>query len=129
VCSRSRSIFSINAILPGIVHTKIIPPEMIAAIPQGYLTTVSASFAAYDRFLENETRMAGEDLECLVGNNYFPKCLTMSMAPHRGEHQLSGIRYDPSRAVRALRFNFLDQKAAVAAEFPDTREERQKSHI
>jgi hypothetical protein len=59
---------------------------MIAAIPQGYLTTVSASFAAYDRFLENETRMAGEALECLVGNNHFPKCLTISMALHRGEH-------------------------------------------
>jgi NAD(P)-dependent dehydrogenase (short-subunit alcohol dehydrogenase family) len=63
----------INAVLPGIVHTKIIPPEMIAAVSKEYLTPVNNIVSAYNRFLNDETGMAGQALECSVEKQLFAK--------------------------------------------------------
>ncbi|CAG9956048.1 unnamed protein product [Clonostachys rosea f. rosea IK726] len=53
----------INCVLPGIVATKIIPPEMVAAVSSECLTPVSTIVAAYRKCLEDKT-LAGEALEC-----------------------------------------------------------------
>ncbi|CAI6094359.1 unnamed protein product [Clonostachys chloroleuca] len=53
----------INCVLPGIVATKIIPPEMVAAVSSECLTPVSTIVVAYKKCLEDKT-LAGEALEC-----------------------------------------------------------------
>lgn len=62
---------TINAVLPGIVHTKIIPPEMIAAVSPEYLTPIGAIVAGYKRFLDDETGMTGKAMECSVDKQLF----------------------------------------------------------
>lgn len=54
----------INCVLPGIVATPIVPPEMIAAVSPECITPVKTVLEAYNKFLEDTTGMAGEALEC-----------------------------------------------------------------
>ncbi|KAJ5091560.1 hypothetical protein NUU61_006430 [Penicillium alfredii] len=54
----------INCVLPGIVPTPIIPPEMIAAVAPEHLTPVETIVKAFQTFLEDSTGMTGELLEC-----------------------------------------------------------------
>jgi hypothetical protein len=68
----------INSVLPGIVHTNIIPKEMVAAVFPECLTPVSAIVAAYDRFLDDSSGMSGEAVEYLVDQQILakvPDCL------------------------------------------------------
>jgi len=53
---KSKENISIGAVLPGIVHTNIIPPEMVAAVEQDYLTPVSTIVKGYQRFLEDDKK-------------------------------------------------------------------------
>ncbi|KAI6785349.1 uncharacterized protein J7T54_006991 [Emericellopsis cladophorae] len=55
----------INCVLPGIVATKIIPPEMVAAVSLECLTPVSTIVRAYNKCLDDDS-LAGEVLECSV---------------------------------------------------------------
>ncbi|KAL3437353.1 hypothetical protein BDV09DRAFT_183523 [Aspergillus tetrazonus] len=54
----------INVVMPGIVSTPIVPPEMISAVTPECLTPVETVLKAYRVFLNDTTRMAGEALEC-----------------------------------------------------------------
>ncbi|KAJ5590770.1 hypothetical protein N7450_004742 [Penicillium hetheringtonii] len=54
----------INVVMPGIVATPIVPPEMIEAVTPECLTPVETILKAYQVFLEDTTGMAGETLEC-----------------------------------------------------------------
>ncbi|KAJ5698366.1 hypothetical protein N7462_000371 [Penicillium macrosclerotiorum] len=54
----------INVVMPGIVNTPIVPPEMIAAVTPECLTPVATILKGYQTFLEDTTGMAGEILEC-----------------------------------------------------------------
>ncbi|CAI7608134.1 unnamed protein product [Penicillium pancosmium] len=54
----------INVVMPGMVATPIVPPEMIAAVTPECLTPVKTVLKAYQVFLEDTTGMAGETLEC-----------------------------------------------------------------
>ncbi|CEL02131.1 Putative 15-hydroxyprostaglandin dehydrogenase (NAD()) (AFU_orthologue; AFUA_3G09480) [Aspergillus calidoustus] len=54
----------INVVMPGIVATPIVPPEMIAAVTPECITPVETVLKAYQVFLEDTTGMAGEILEC-----------------------------------------------------------------
>ncbi|KAH6898207.1 15-hydroxyprostaglandin dehydrogenase [Thelonectria olida] len=53
----------INCVLPGIVATKITPPEMVAAVSSGCLTPISTILSAYHKCLEDES-LSGEAIEC-----------------------------------------------------------------
>ncbi|ROT39501.1 15-hydroxyprostaglandin dehydrogenase [Sodiomyces alkalinus F11] len=52
----------INVVLPGVVATSIIPPEMVAAVSPECLTPISTVVAGYNRFLEDES-LYGQALE------------------------------------------------------------------
>ncbi|KAJ5775875.1 uncharacterized protein N7511_000886 [Penicillium nucicola] len=54
----------INCVMPGIVNTPIVPPEMIAAVTPECLTPVQTILDAYETFLEDATGMTGQLLEC-----------------------------------------------------------------
>ncbi|OGM44562.1 hypothetical protein ABOM_006552 [Aspergillus bombycis] len=54
----------INCVLPGIVATPIVPPEMIEAVAPECRTPMKTVLDAVQIFLEDETGMAGELLEC-----------------------------------------------------------------
>ncbi|KAJ5470744.1 hypothetical protein N7530_008101 [Penicillium desertorum] len=54
----------INCVMPGIVDTPIVPPEMIAAVTPECITPVQTVLRGYETFLEDSTGMAGEILEC-----------------------------------------------------------------
>ncbi|KAH6665415.1 hypothetical protein B0J14DRAFT_521934 [Halenospora varia] len=60
----------INTVLPGIVPTKIIPPEMIAAVSEDCLTPVDTIVRAYDHFLADDNQQTGEALECSVKDHF-----------------------------------------------------------
>jgi hypothetical protein len=52
-------------VLPGIVHTNIIPPEMVAAVSEEALTPISQITSAYFKFLDHgDASLSGEALEC-----------------------------------------------------------------
>ncbi|KAF7553822.1 hypothetical protein G7046_g6986 [Stylonectria norvegica] len=53
----------INCILPGIVATKIIPQEMIAAVSPECITPISTIVDGYNKCLEDES-LSGEAIEC-----------------------------------------------------------------
>ena len=55
----------IGAVLPGIVATNIIPPEMVAAVSKDCLTPVSTIVSAYQRFLDDDS-LAGKAIEATV---------------------------------------------------------------
>ncbi|KAE8149639.1 hypothetical protein BDV25DRAFT_155974 [Aspergillus avenaceus] len=54
----------INCVLPGIVITPIVPPEMFAAVAPEHRTPMKTVLDAFKIFLEDRTGMAGEMLEC-----------------------------------------------------------------
>ncbi|KAK3061569.1 hypothetical protein LTS18_005908 [Coniosporium uncinatum] len=62
---RQKENISINGVLPGIVATDIIPPEMIAAVSPECLTPPSTIVEAYHRFLDDPS-LSGEAIECSV---------------------------------------------------------------
>ncbi|KAJ5903141.1 Short-chain dehydrogenase/reductase SDR [Penicillium tannophilum] len=53
----------LNVVMPGIVQTPIVPPEMIEAVSPECITPVETILKAYDVFLEDTTGMAGQLLE------------------------------------------------------------------
>ncbi|KAK7413289.1 hypothetical protein QQX98_007799 [Neonectria punicea] len=55
----------INCVLPGIVATKIIPPEMVAAVSAECLTPIRTIVSAYNKCLEDDS-LSGEAIECSV---------------------------------------------------------------
>ncbi|KAH7162192.1 15-hydroxyprostaglandin dehydrogenase [Dactylonectria estremocensis] len=58
----------INCVLPGIVATKIIPPEMVAAVSpewQVCMTPINTIVSAYNKCLEDNS-LSGEAIECSV---------------------------------------------------------------
>jgi short-subunit dehydrogenase len=55
----------IGGVLPGIVATNIIPPEMVAAVAPDSLTPVSTIVSAYQKFLDDDS-LAGKALEAQV---------------------------------------------------------------
>jgi len=58
---------TINVVLPGIVHTNIIPQAMIDAVSPEYLTPISTIVSAYMKFLDDEDgSLVGEAIECSV---------------------------------------------------------------
>ncbi|PKY07417.1 NAD(P)-binding protein [Aspergillus campestris IBT 28561] len=61
----------INCILPGMMDTPIVPPEMTAAVSPECLTPVKTLLDAYQIFLEDTTGIAGELLECSAGKHIF----------------------------------------------------------
>ncbi|KAL2357101.1 hypothetical protein BJ546DRAFT_1058713 [Cryomyces antarcticus] len=60
----------INAVLPGIVPTKILPQAMIDAVAPECLTPVSTITAAYNMFLEDES-LTGQAVECSANKHLF----------------------------------------------------------
>ncbi|KAF4983582.1 hypothetical protein FZEAL_1032 [Fusarium zealandicum] len=60
----------INCILPGIVATKIIPPEMVAAVSPECLTPTATVVSAYSKCLDDET-LYGEAIECSADKMLF----------------------------------------------------------
>ncbi|KAF1991818.1 15-hydroxyprostaglandin dehydrogenase [Aulographum hederae CBS 113979] len=84
---KAKENISINGVLPGIVHTSIIPPEMITAVSPECLTPVSTIVAAYDQLLSDPS-IHGQAIEGSV-----EKCLLVP----RNEVFLNG--YKSKRAV------------------------------
>ncbi|KAM5366557.1 hypothetical protein ACJZ2D_010454 [Fusarium nematophilum] len=60
----------INCVLPGIVSTKIIPPEMIAAVSAECITPLETITSAYSKFLQDDT-LYGEAIECSADKMLF----------------------------------------------------------
>ncbi|KAF2837877.1 15-hydroxyprostaglandin dehydrogenase [Patellaria atrata CBS 101060] len=60
-----------HAVLPGIVHTNIIPQAMIDAVSSEALTPVSSIVSAYNRFLDGDDSLNGEALECAADKQMF----------------------------------------------------------
>jgi NAD(P)-dependent dehydrogenase (short-subunit alcohol dehydrogenase family) len=59
----------IGAVLPGIVRTNIIPPEMVAAVSPECMTPVSTIVSAYQKLIDS-TNMDGEAIECSADNHF-----------------------------------------------------------
>ncbi|KAK5164568.1 uncharacterized protein LTR77_009774 [Saxophila tyrrhenica] len=60
----------LNAVLPGIVSTKIIPPEMVAAVKPEFLTPVKTITDAYIKLLDDES-LIGQAIEGSVDKHFF----------------------------------------------------------
>ncbi|OJJ56267.1 hypothetical protein ASPSYDRAFT_48547 [Aspergillus sydowii CBS 593.65] len=56
----------INVVMPGMVDTPIVPPEMTAAVTPECLTPVETVLKGYQTFLQDTTGMTGQTLECSV---------------------------------------------------------------
>ncbi|KAF1842347.1 NAD(P)-binding protein [Cucurbitaria berberidis CBS 394.84] len=67
---KNKENITINAICPGIVHTSIIPQEMVDAVSPECLTSVSTIVSAYEKFLEDES-LYGRVLECSADKHFF----------------------------------------------------------
>ncbi|OAL56662.1 hypothetical protein IQ07DRAFT_581978 [Pyrenochaeta sp. DS3sAY3a] len=67
---KSKENITINAICPGIVHTSIIPQEMIDAVSSECLTPISTIVSAYEKFLEDDS-LYGRVLECSADKHFF----------------------------------------------------------
>lgn len=61
---KAKDNISISGVLPGIVHTNIIPPEMVAAVSAESMTPVSTIVGAYQKCLDED--MAGKCIEASV---------------------------------------------------------------
>ncbi|KAL4949787.1 hypothetical protein BDW69DRAFT_197803 [Aspergillus filifer] len=61
---KSKENILINVVMPGIIDTPIVPPEMTAAVTPECVTPMDTVLKAYQIFLEDDTGMAGELLEC-----------------------------------------------------------------
>lgn len=55
-----------NIVCPGLVATKIIPPEVVAAFEERHLTSVETVVAAYASFLEDGDKRYGVAVEASV---------------------------------------------------------------
>ncbi|KAK5128937.1 hypothetical protein LTR85_000270 [Meristemomyces frigidus] len=53
----------INCVMPGIVHTNIVPPQLVAAAGPEYMTPLSTVTSAYVRLLDDENA-TGQAIEC-----------------------------------------------------------------
>src|SRR6201995_2215031 len=53
----------IGGVLPGIVATNIIPPEMVAAVSSDCMTPISTITSAYEKFLNDDGSLAGKPIE------------------------------------------------------------------
>lgn len=60
----------INTICPGIVHTSIIPQEMVDAVSKECLTPISTIVNAYERCLDDDT-LYGRVIECSAEKQFF----------------------------------------------------------
>ncbi|KAH7406051.1 15-hydroxyprostaglandin dehydrogenase [Phaeosphaeria sp. MPI-PUGE-AT-0046c] len=61
---------AINTICPGIVHTSIIPQEMVDAVSEECLTPISTIVSAYERCLDDDT-LYGRVIECSAEKQFF----------------------------------------------------------
>jgi len=61
----SKENIKIGGVLPGIVATNIIPPEMVAAVSPDAMTPLSTIVSAYDKLL-NDDSLAGKAIEASV---------------------------------------------------------------
>ncbi|OCL09739.1 15-hydroxyprostaglandin dehydrogenase [Glonium stellatum] len=61
---------TINTVLPGIVHTNIIPQAMIDALTIFGLTPISTIISAYNKFLDDDS-FIGEAIECSAEKHFF----------------------------------------------------------
>jgi hypothetical protein len=69
---KAKENIKIGGVLPGIVQTNIIPPEMIAAVAPDSLTPVSTIVSAYQRLLDDES-LAGKAIEAQVDQHFVVK--------------------------------------------------------
>jgi NAD(P)-dependent dehydrogenase (short-subunit alcohol dehydrogenase family) len=60
----------INCVMPGIVATNIIPPEMVAAVKPEFLTPVKTITDAYVKLLDDRT-LYGQAIEGSVDKHLF----------------------------------------------------------
>ncbi|KAL6703768.1 hypothetical protein ACN47E_009067 [Coniothyrium glycines] len=60
---KAKENITINTVCPGMVHTPLVPKELVDAIGEECLTPVSTIVSAYEKFLEDET-LYGRVLEC-----------------------------------------------------------------
>jgi len=67
---KTKENISIGAVLPGIVHTNIIPPEMVAAVSKDCMTPAATIIGAYQKFLDDSS-LAGKAIECEGNDHYF----------------------------------------------------------
>ncbi|KAF2095511.1 15-hydroxyprostaglandin dehydrogenase [Rhizodiscina lignyota] len=63
----------INGVLPGIVHTSIIPQAMVDAVSAEAMTPVSNIISAYEKLLNDTTGIHGQGLECQAKEQYWVK--------------------------------------------------------
>ncbi|KXT04801.1 hypothetical protein AC578_9722 [Pseudocercospora eumusae] len=66
---KSKEYIRINTVLPGIVSTNIIPPEMVAAVQEDCLTPVKTVVDAYVKLLDDPA-IYGEAIECSATKHF-----------------------------------------------------------
>lgn len=66
---KDKESISINTICPGIVHTSIIPQEMVDAVSPDCMTPVSTIVAAYERCLDDAS-LFGKVIECSTDKQF-----------------------------------------------------------
>ncbi|KAJ2904889.1 hypothetical protein MKZ38_006930 [Zalerion maritima] len=59
-----------NCVLPGIVATKIIPPEMVAAVSFECMTPISTIVSAYHKCTDDGSALCGEAIECSADKHF-----------------------------------------------------------
>ncbi|KAF2492232.1 NAD(P)-binding protein [Lophium mytilinum] len=61
-----------NAVLPGIVHTNIIPQAMVDAVSPECMTPISSIISAYHLFLDDAANeVTGKAVECSADKHFF----------------------------------------------------------
>ncbi|KXT13718.1 hypothetical protein AC579_10075 [Pseudocercospora musae] len=66
---KSKEHIRMNTVLPGIVSTNIIPPEMVAAVQEDCLTPVKTIVDAYVKLLD-DAAIYGEAIECSATKHF-----------------------------------------------------------
>ncbi|OAG10747.1 uncharacterized protein CC84DRAFT_1161608 [Paraphaeosphaeria sporulosa] len=66
---KAKENISINTVCPGIVHTSIIPQEMVDAVSPDCMTPVSTIVAAYERCLDDAS-LYGRVIECSTDKQF-----------------------------------------------------------
>ncbi|KAF2659221.1 15-hydroxyprostaglandin dehydrogenase [Lophiostoma macrostomum CBS 122681] len=74
---KNKENISINAVCPGIVHTSIIPQEMVDAVSPECLTPQSTIVAAYERCLDDASLYA-KVIECSADKQFFLETPTLA---------------------------------------------------
>ena len=69
---KNKENISINAVLPGIVRTNIIPPEMVTAVSPECVTPVGSITSAYKKFLA-DPNLFDQGIECSADHHVFVK--------------------------------------------------------